>query len=164
MCRKALREGEFWAWGWGSNFRILKTTRKFHLDVLLGWHICRTNVPQCRCLGIRCWDPNLSGAVWVSTPEKFSKIVLGKTQNFSRKFRGVSAPALYENLAVIFAHARIQAPKIISCMYWFYAGGRVIYQLNFTLLSSKDKSPPPPHKTNTCRKRSWGPVFARVQI
>ena len=27
-------------------------------------------------------------AVWVSTAEKFSKIVLGKTRNFSRKFRG----------------------------------------------------------------------------
>ena len=27
-------------------------------------------------------------AVWVSTPEKFSKIVLGKTRIFSRKFRG----------------------------------------------------------------------------
>ena len=26
-------------------------------------------------------------AVWVSTPEKFSKIVPGKTRNFSRKFR-----------------------------------------------------------------------------
>ena len=40
-------------------------------------------------------------AVWVSTPEKFSKIVLGKTRNFSRKFRGVSAPALDKNPAVI---------------------------------------------------------------
>ena len=40
-------------------------------------------------------------AVWVSTAEKFSKIVLGKTQNFSRMFRGVSAPALYKNPAVI---------------------------------------------------------------
>ena len=40
-------------------------------------------------------------AVWVSTPEKFSKIVLGKTRNVSRKFRGVSAPALYKNPAVI---------------------------------------------------------------
>ena len=40
-------------------------------------------------------------AVWVSTPEKFSKIVLGKTRNFSRKFRVVSAPALYKNPAVI---------------------------------------------------------------
>ena len=39
-------------------------------------------------------------AVWVSTPEKISKIVLGKTRNFSRKFRGVSAPALYKNPAV----------------------------------------------------------------
>ena len=39
-------------------------------------------------------------AVWVSTPEKFSKIVLGKTRNFSRKFRGVSAPALDKNPAV----------------------------------------------------------------
>ena len=29
-------------------------------------------------------------AVWVSTPEKFSKTVLGNTRNFSRKFRGVS--------------------------------------------------------------------------
>ena len=27
-------------------------------------------------------------AVWVSTPEKFSKIVLGTTRKFSRKFRG----------------------------------------------------------------------------
>ena len=40
-------------------------------------------------------------AVWVSAPEKFSKIVLGKTRNFSRKFRGVSAPALDKNPAVI---------------------------------------------------------------
>ena len=40
-------------------------------------------------------------AVWVSTPEKFSKIVLGKTWNFSRMFRGVSAPALYKNPAVM---------------------------------------------------------------
>ena len=39
-------------------------------------------------------------AVWVSTPEKFSKIVLGKTRNFSGKFGGVSAPALYKNPAV----------------------------------------------------------------
>ena len=38
-------------------------------------------------------------AVWVSTPEKISKIVLGKTRNFSRKFRGVSAPALDKNPA-----------------------------------------------------------------
>ena len=37
--------------------------------------------------------------VWVSTPEKFSKIVLGKTRNFSQKFRGVSAPALVKNPA-----------------------------------------------------------------
>ena len=44
-------------------------------------------------------------AVWVSTPEKFSKIVLGKTRNFSRKFRGVSAPALYKNPAFFF-HTR----------------------------------------------------------
>ena len=34
-------------------------------------------------------------AVWVSTAEKLSKIVLRETGNFSRKFRGVSAPALY---------------------------------------------------------------------
>ena len=40
-------------------------------------------------------------AFWVSTPEKFSKIVLGKTRIFSQKFRGVSAPALDKNLAVI---------------------------------------------------------------
>ena len=39
-------------------------------------------------------------AVWVSTAEKFSKIVLGKTRNSSRKFRGVSAPALDKNPAV----------------------------------------------------------------
>ena len=39
-------------------------------------------------------------AVWVSTAEKFSKIVLGETRNFSRKFRGISAPALYKNPAV----------------------------------------------------------------
>ena len=41
-------------------------------------------------------------AVWVSTPGKFSKIFLGKTRNFSRKFRGVSAPALDKNPAVIY--------------------------------------------------------------
>ena len=41
-------------------------------------------------------------AVWVSTPEKISKIVLGKTRNSSRKFRGVSVPALYKNPAVKF--------------------------------------------------------------
>ena len=40
-------------------------------------------------------------AVWVSTAEKFSKIVLGKARNSSRKFRGVSAPALHKNPAVI---------------------------------------------------------------
>ena len=45
-------------------------------------------------------------AVWVSTPEKFSKIVLGKTRKFSRKFRGVSAPALYKNPAVIWRWLR----------------------------------------------------------
>ena len=45
-------------------------------------------------------------AVWVSTPEKFSKIVLGKTRNFSRKFRGVSAPALDKNPAVNFRHVQ----------------------------------------------------------
>ena len=33
-------------------------------------------------------------AVWVSTAEKMFKIVLGETRNLSRKFRGVSAPAL----------------------------------------------------------------------
>ena len=44
-------------------------------------------------------------AVWVSTPEKFSKIVLGKIRNFSRKFRGgVSAPALYKKPAVIYSY------------------------------------------------------------
>ena len=36
-------------------------------------------------------------AVWVSTAEKIFKIVLGETWNFSRKFGGVSAPALYKN-------------------------------------------------------------------
>ena len=36
-------------------------------------------------------------AVWLSTPEKFSKIALGETRNFSRKFREVSAPAPYKN-------------------------------------------------------------------
>ena len=39
-------------------------------------------------------------AVWVSTAEKFSKIVLGETRKFSEKFRRVSAPALYKNQAV----------------------------------------------------------------
>ena len=33
-------------------------------------------------------------AVWASTAENVPKTVLGKTRNFSRKFRGVSAPAL----------------------------------------------------------------------
>ena len=47
-------------------------------------------------------EPAWSGqtAVWVSTAEKFFKIVLGETRNFPRKFRGVSAPALYKNPAV----------------------------------------------------------------
>ena len=40
-------------------------------------------------------------AVWVSTAEKFFKIVLGETRNFARKFRGVSAPALYKNPVVM---------------------------------------------------------------
>ena len=39
-------------------------------------------------------------AVWVSTAEKLFKIVLGETRNFSRKFRGFSAPAWYKNPAV----------------------------------------------------------------
>ena len=43
-------------------------------------------------------------AAWVSTAEKIFKIVLGETQNFSRKFRVVSAPALYENPAVTVCH------------------------------------------------------------
>ena len=34
-------------------------------------------------------------ALWVSTVEKFLKLVLRETRNFSRKVRGVSAPALY---------------------------------------------------------------------
>ena len=50
-------------------------------------------------------------AVWVSTPEKFSKIVLGKTRNFSRKFRGVSAPALDKNSAVRF-RSQEQSPLL----------------------------------------------------
>ena len=40
-------------------------------------------------------------AVWISTAEKMFEIVLGETQNSSQKFRGVSAPAPYKNLAVI---------------------------------------------------------------
>ena len=51
-------------------------------------------------------------AVWVSTPEKFSKIVPGKTRNFSRKFRGVSAPALDKNPAVIVPGTNpVKSPK-----------------------------------------------------
>ena len=38
-------------------------------------------------------------AVWVSTAEKNFKIVLGKTGRFSRKFRVISAPALYKSPA-----------------------------------------------------------------
>ena len=40
-------------------------------------------------------------AVWVSTAEKIFKMVLGETRNVSRKFRGVSAPALYKTPAII---------------------------------------------------------------
>ena len=40
-------------------------------------------------------------AVWVSTAEKFSKRFLEETRNFSRKFRGVSAPALYKTRPLI---------------------------------------------------------------
>ena len=41
-------------------------------------------------------------AVWVSTAEKFSKIVLGKKLGiFLESFGGVSVPALYKNPAVI---------------------------------------------------------------
>ena len=48
-------------------------------------------------------------AVWVSTAEKFFKIVLGETRNFSRKFGGVSGPALYKNPAVIIACNALRA-------------------------------------------------------
>ena len=53
--------------------------------------------------GIQTSAVDTRTAVWVSTAEKFSKIVLGKTRKFSRKFRGVSAPALYKNPTVIFS-------------------------------------------------------------
>ena len=50
-------------------------------------------------------------AVWVSTPEKISKICLGKTRNFSRKFRGVSAPALDKNPAVTCLYFKRARPE-----------------------------------------------------
>ena len=49
-------------------------------------------------------------AVWVSTPEKFSKIVLGKNSKFFSNVRGVSAPALYKNPAVRQSPANASSP------------------------------------------------------
>ena len=62
-------------------------------------------------------------AVWVSTAEKFSKIVLGETGNFSRKFRGVSAPALYRDLAVIWRQQcacfqHVSHPHLWGIPFW----------------------------------------------
>ena len=53
-------------------------------------------------------------AVWVSTAEKFIKIVLGDTRNFFRMFRGVSAPALYKNLAVIVNNCLAAAGRALN--------------------------------------------------
>ena len=53
-------------------------------------------------------------AVWASTAGKISKIFLGETRNFSRKFRGVSAPALYKNPAVIVASGKKILAKVTS--------------------------------------------------
>ena len=72
-------------------------------------------------------------AVWVSTPEKFSKIILGKTRNSSRKFRGVSAPALYENPAVFslsMVVARLAPCVLSSCTGWICAQAKPFHLLN----------------------------------
>ena len=64
-------------------------------------------------------------AVWVSTAEKFSKIFLGKTRNVSRKFRGVSAPALYKNPAVNFSSATGHAGNSLclkTATFWCSTG------------------------------------------
>ena len=53
-------------------------------------------------------------AVWVSTAAEFSKIFLGETRNFSQKFRGVSAPALYKNPAVTRSCRTISAKLTIA--------------------------------------------------
>ena len=53
-------------------------------------------------------------AVWVSTAEKCVNIVLGETRNFSRKFRGVSAPALYKNPAVNSCPKQLVARHFLS--------------------------------------------------
>ena len=50
-------------------------------------------------------------AVWVSTPEKCFKIVLGETRNVSQKSRGVSAPALYKNPAVTKTFLKVTASR-----------------------------------------------------
>ena len=69
---------------------------------------CIPREPREMGLGIRCWDPNLSSGYqncglgihrW-----EFVQNRSGRNSNFSRKFRVVSAPALYKNPAVIQQH------------------------------------------------------------
>ena len=75
-------------------------------------------------------------AVWVSTAEKFSKIFLGETRNFSRKFRGVSAPALYKNPAVAPPPPLEKQYKISrSLIFWVNDFGEVwAFLTNLSLL------------------------------
>ena len=56
-------------------------------------------------------------AVWVSRAEKIFKIVLGEARNFSRKFRGVSTPALQKNPAVNFRFSR-QIASDLQLRFW----------------------------------------------
>ena len=74
--------------------------------------------PKSRKIGVRVSGGEIQTsavdtrtAVWVSTPEKFSKIVLGKTWNFSRKFRN-PAVSTRELFVVVLTHA---AQKCCSC-------------------------------------------------
>ena len=72
-------------------------------------------------------------AVWVSTPERFSKIVLGKTRNSSRKFRGVSAPALCQNPAVI------QPISVSNCKKGFLEKGYILRKIWFSRALARNR-------------------------
>ena len=71
-------------------------------------------------------------AVWLSTTEKFSKIVLGETRNFSQKFRGSqrqlcikTRPLYYLSNSKTFQEGICNPAKLISIIFKMIIGNRV---------------------------------------
>ena len=95
-----------WSWCWGPNFRDRHLRKIIIQNVGLPTeNKCQLCIPRKqRKIGVWVSGAEIQTsavdtrtAVWVSTAEKIFKIVLGETRKSSRMFRGVSAPALYEN-------------------------------------------------------------------